>query len=239
MRATIRTAKRDWAERVLADATNNVDHHALWSVAKWRKGRSNPIIPPIRSLDGGLSTDHETMALAFRDRFFPRPKSLPPVAVSQPDDPVNEDEVRFAITDTSNSSAPGPSGVSYKFIKWAFAAHPELFVGLFNLCLDGGAHPWKDAKVVVLPKPSRPDYSAPKAYRPIALLECLGKLLEKIVARRIMDESNAHGLISSHQFGSRDYHCAVDAAAVVVHNAEGCLHAKWPGVLLSRLTTSE
>jgi hypothetical protein len=47
LRQVIRTAKIDWAETVLTEATNNVDHHALWSVAKWRKRRSNPIIPPI------------------------------------------------------------------------------------------------------------------------------------------------------------------------------------------------
>jgi hypothetical protein len=51
MRQTIRTAKRDWAETVLTEATNNQDQNALWAVAKWRKGRSNPIIPPIRTAD--------------------------------------------------------------------------------------------------------------------------------------------------------------------------------------------
>jgi hypothetical protein len=124
------------------------------------------------------------------------------------------------------------SGISYKFLKWAFAARPKVFVALFNLCLATGTHPWKTAKVVILAKPSRPDYSAPKAYRPIALLKCCGKLLEKIVARRIMDESNALSLIDPHQFGSWDYHCAVDAMLCVIHNAEACIQACWPGVLL-------
>jgi hypothetical protein len=32
-------------------------------------------------------------------------------------------------------------------------------------------------------KPQKPDYTIPKAYRPITLMECTGKLLEKIVAK--------------------------------------------------------
>jgi hypothetical protein len=47
LRNTIQVAKRDWAETILDEATNNADHHLLWNVARWRKGRSNPLIPPI------------------------------------------------------------------------------------------------------------------------------------------------------------------------------------------------
>jgi hypothetical protein len=35
---------------------------------------------------------------------------------------------------------------------------------------------------VIIPKPNEPDYSDPKAYRPIALLNCLRKILEKLMA---------------------------------------------------------
>jgi hypothetical protein len=79
--------------------------------------------------------------------------------------------------------------------------------------------------VVVLPKPKRPDYSLPKAYRPISLLECCGKLLEKIVAKRFMSDINLFSLLPNNQFGSRDYHCAVDAAMCLVHQAEGAISA--------------
>jgi hypothetical protein len=47
---------------------------------------------------------------------------------------------------------------------------------LFNACITAGYHPrsWREATVAVIPKPNRADYSLPKNYRPIALLECLG-----------------------------------------------------------------
>jgi hypothetical protein len=36
--------------------------------------------------------------------------------------------------------------------------------------------------MVVIPKPNKPNYSNPKAYRPIALLNCLRKVLEKLMS---------------------------------------------------------
>ena len=47
-------------------------------------------------------------------------------------------------------------------------------------------HPrWKCALVVAVPKPGKKDYSSPCSHRPIQLIECLGKLVEKIVAKRL------------------------------------------------------
>jgi len=48
-------------------------------------------------------------------------------------------------------------------------------------------HPkaWRRAIIVVLRKPEKPDYTVPNAYRPISLLNTLGKLLESVIARRL------------------------------------------------------
>jgi len=78
----------------------------------------------------------------------------------------------------------------------------------------------------VIPKPGKADYSEPKAYRPISLLECCRKLLEKIVAKRFLADINSLQLLPPRQFGSRDYHSAVDAASVLVHTVESCLNAR-------------
>jgi hypothetical protein len=36
--------------------------------------------------------------------------------------------------------------------------------------------------MVIIPKPNKPDYSSIKAYCPIALLNCIGKVMEKLMA---------------------------------------------------------
>jgi hypothetical protein len=70
-------------------------------------------------------------------------------------------------------------GIGYKLIKWAVKAHPTLILYLFQNSLHLRYHPWTTAKVVIILKPGKPDYLMAKAYHPIFLLECYGKLLEK------------------------------------------------------------
>jgi hypothetical protein len=52
------------------------------------------------------------------------------------------------------------------------------------------------------------------------------------VAKRIAFESNTHNLVDNHQFGSRDYHCAIDAVLCVTHNAEEVIKAGRAGTLV-------
>ena len=41
------------------------------------------------------------------------------------------------------------------------------------------------AKIVFIPKEGKSDYITPSAYRPIALLNTLGKVLESIIATKL------------------------------------------------------
>ena len=56
---------------------------------------------------------------------------------------------------------------------------------------------------MVLKKPGKSDYSSPGAYRPIALLDTLGKVLEAIVARRISNIAERYCLLPDSQYGAR------------------------------------
>ncbi|KAI0055238.1 hypothetical protein BV25DRAFT_1779585, partial [Artomyces pyxidatus] len=101
---------------------------------------------------------------------------------------VTQTELLEAVKDASNTSAPGLSASNYRLHKWAVELYPERFVRLYDACLRLGFHPhrWRMAVIAIVPKPRRADMSSPKSYRPIALLECMGKLLEKIVAKRLL-----------------------------------------------------
>jgi hypothetical protein len=62
-----------------------------------------------------------------------------------------------------------------------------LIHSLLSRCARIGYHPkiWHIAIVIVLAKPGKLD-SDPRAYHLIQLLECIGKVLEKIIADRLM-----------------------------------------------------
>jgi endonuclease/exonuclease/phosphatase (EEP) superfamily protein YafD len=235
LRMTIRNAKREWVDSLIDNP--NV---SLWDMAKWRKGRRLKEIPPIMTPDG-LSHDPGLMSDAFLGRFFlletHHSDPLTPVASrSLPQRPLRdvlEDEIQTALRSTSVSSAPGPSGIGYLLLRWAFEANPALFTHLFTHALRLGTHPWGDALVVIIPKPGKSDYTLAKAYRPISLLECCGKLLEKVVAARFSWEVDNLALIGNRQFGSRHHYSAPDAALCLHYKAKETIrHGRIGAVLL-------
>ena len=61
--------------------------------------------------------------------------------------------------------------------------------------------PWKHFTTVVLRKPGKPDYEIPKAYRPIALLCTLAKVLTAIVAEDMSRLVEKHQLVPMTHFG--------------------------------------
>jgi hypothetical protein len=222
LKSAIKTAKQEWADDFLKDATTE----KLWTAARWRHGRRMRSIPAL-STDSGLSNDTSTMTAALKQRFFKEPSPIPthdvddqPALPQRAFIPVTENEIEEALKPTSNKSAPGRSGHGYKLVKWAWEASPTWFVILFNSCLLAGYHPkvWRTATIAVVPKPGKSDYSLPKSYRPVALLECLSKLLEKVVAKRILHDIGLLNLVPTNQFGARPHSSAIHAGIALTHD---------------------
>jgi len=98
-----------------------------------------------------------------------------------------------------------------------------VFYKAYKALFHSGYHPaaWKTAIGIVLPKRNKPDYSRPKAYRPISLLPCLSKLLEKLFANRLAYLANVEpDLLESSQIGGRKQRSAIDAALLLQHYVE-------------------
>jgi hypothetical protein len=76
------------------------------------------------------------------------------------------------------------------------------------------------ATIMVVPKPGKEDYSLLKCYHPVALLECLGKLLEKIVATHLTHNITSLCLIPTTQFGTHPFSLMIDAGLCLTHDIE-------------------
>lgn len=55
----------------------------------------------------------------------------------------------------------------------------------------------------MLRKPGKPDYTAPGAYRPISLLNTLGKILKAVMAKRLLYWAELYRLLLETQFRGR------------------------------------
>ena len=184
------------------------------------------------------------MGKAFENHFFhfphpPEPTlTLPgPPSPKHPFYAITKHEVNLTLAGTSNKSAPGPSGIGYKLVKRAFHSHPEYILDIYNATLHLGHHPWMTAKIVILPKPNKPDYSATKAYRLVLLLKCFSKVLKKIVANCFTFNSNIHNILPQSQFGSCPYHSATDACSLLHYKASMTINSgRIGGILLFNIS---
>jgi len=80
------------------------------------------------------------------------------------------------------NTAPGPSGVLGKAWALAFKVLGTRMRHLFNRCLKEGIFSpvWREAELILLRKESKP------GYRPICLLDEKAKLLERVIADRLV-----------------------------------------------------
>ncbi|KAF8628119.1 hypothetical protein AX15_004075 [Amanita polypyramis BW_CC] len=94
---------------------------------------------------------------------------------------ISSYEVQENIKSTSNTFAPGYTHITSRHLKVLLQdkAFLQAIIELFNDILTEGVWPneFKIANTVAIPKPKRDDYTKLKNFRPIALLDCIGKLL--------------------------------------------------------------
>ena len=220
-------SKRDWAMQFASE----IEARDVWRLNSWYKGVRRHHSPVLIRPDNSLAVSVTEKADFLRGSFFPPPPILPnepPPTELFPCDATREyvdlttEEVEAALRMCSKSSAPGPSGIPYKVIKWAWTAAEETVFEILRDCLREGLHHtrWKRAITIVLPKPNKPSYSTPRAWRPIQLLETLGKLLEKIIASRISFDVGRFNLVPPEQIGGRCSSSCLDAALSLTHDIE-------------------
>ena len=80
--------------------------------------------------------------------------------------------------------------------------------------------------MIVLCKAGKPTYNVAKAYRPIGLLDMLGKLFSVLVAGDLSYLAEKHGLLPVTQFSSRPGRCTTDTMHLIVHKIKDAWRAK-------------
>ena len=126
------------------------------------------------------------------------------------------------MKNTPSNKALGEDGITGKVLKtaWKTRFFKTRLFKLLQSCVKPGYHPniWKNAIIMVIPKPYKPDYTKHRSYRPISLLKVTLKILETIVQIRMTALTN--NLLPPEQFGSRQGYSATDAVLDIVQRIE-------------------
>lgn len=127
----------------------------------------------------------------FEKLFQTIPTSKPqPIATSRSHTTrVTEAELEYAISRIKTGKSPGPDQMLPEHIKTMLIQHKTFFASLYSDCIEKAYFPteWKNSKLILIEKPSTEE-SAQKKYRPICLLDVLGKVLETIINERLKSE---------------------------------------------------
>ncbi|KAF8594195.1 hypothetical protein BDV93DRAFT_459492, partial [Ceratobasidium sp. AG-I] len=92
---------------------------------------------------------------------------------------ITSKQIEEVIDGLASHKTPGPDGIPNSIFKNCKGLLIPHLLPIYRATFRLKHYPesWKQSTTVVLRKPDRPDYTVPKAYRPIALLNVISKIL--------------------------------------------------------------
>jgi len=135
---------------------------------------------------------------------------------------TNPDEVREAFKGFKVGKATGPNGIPNRSLKHLPTRAVILLVQIFNaiLCTHHFPADWKHTRVISILKPGKEPQQL-SSYRPISLLDTIGKLFEKILLTRILHEIGEIGVLRDEQSRFRPRHSTSLQLARLVERITG------------------
>ena len=100
--------------------------------------------------------------------------------------PITKREI-LTVLDHCKNSATGDDKVHYFMLKHLSDINLDYLKKFYNIIFLKHYFPnsWKRALIIPILKPNK-DPEDPKSYRPISLLSCIFKILDKIINSRLM-----------------------------------------------------
>ncbi|KAI4472838.1 hypothetical protein M0804_015582, partial [Polistes exclamans] len=129
--------------------------------------------------------------------------------------------------------APGPDGIPGLVVKSAATYCGRGLAECFTVLLRSRVFPqaWKRERLVLIKKKQDGDGSAPSTYRPICLLDQVGKLFESVVVSRVSEFLDNGNVLSQRQHGFRVGHSTLVAIEEVKVYIQECASDGRVGVM--------
>jgi ribonuclease HI len=239
-----RSATRTAKAKMWADLIENIKKEQdLWKICGWYKAKSQFEGTPIEGDEAQIITDPLEKAAYLRRKLLERTRTeddIPsPWNPTCPERSIDWDfyvplaEAEHALIGARNTT-PGADGITVDMLRCAWPAIAERVRYFFQRCIELGYHPraFRQADVIMIPKPNR-DPSTHKGWRPISLLSCLGKGLERLIAKRLAWAATIYGILPPEIAGALPKKSAVDIVGAVTHDIEVELYKKRVATLIT------
>ena len=138
-----------------------------------------------------------------------------------------KEEFRLSIINCNNSSALGPDKLSWSHLKIILKDDNclNIIISIANMCIELGHWPshFKRSTMIVISKPNKKSYDLHKVFRPIVLLNIVGKLIEKVIGERLQFNTASNEFIHPSQLGGLKFKSTVDAGVALTY----IIHTSW------------
>ena len=119
----------------------------------------------------------------------------------QPENSLTINELKDAFFSLRTNKSPGHDGISFNVINNFFGPLSTPLLNIFNLSLEKGIFPDELKTARVTPIYKTGDENDFGNYRPISLLPCFSKMLEKIMYKRLYNHLSQNHMLYPKQFG--------------------------------------
>ena len=130
-------------------------------------------------------------------------------------------EFKITIANCNNTFASGPDKLSWSYLKIILKDNECLgiIIHITNACIKLGYWPlhFKRSMTVIIPKPNKKSYDSLKSFKPIVLLNTVGKLIKKVIGERLQFATAANDFIHPSQLGGLKFKSMTDAGITLTH----------------------
>lgn len=131
--------------------------------------------------------------------------------------PVSQGEISKCIL-SLKSDAEGYDGINLRMLLMTLPHTLKTITHIINTSIQTSTFPETWKKAIILPLPKTPIPSTMKDLRPISILPCLSKVIEKVVCRQLTDYIEKYNLLPMQQSGFRKRHSTATALLDVTDN---------------------
>ena len=115
-------------------------------------------------------------------------------------EPPNTSEIANALLTLSVNKAVGYDNIPAFFLKVAPVLAPYLFY-LLDYAFNNGIFPDNCKIATIIPIHKNGNQSNPSNYRPISILTCFSKIIERLIYKRLFSFISKNKILPSHQYG--------------------------------------
>ena len=135
--------------------------------------------------------------------------------------PFSKEEFKIVTNSCNNLSTSGLDKLSWNHLK-SILKHDNWLSNIITIAnayidLEYWPNHFKRSSTVIISKPNKSSYDLPKSFKPIVLLNTLGKLIKKVIRERIQFHVAANDFIYPSQLGGLKFKSMTDTRVALIH----------------------